>query len=82
MYIYKKKQQWKRICSKIEHIASHILKKNNLHLVDATKYSKKKFLAKYGDSFFVTVTKIFTEPSHSHPRREKASFKTSCQSST
>ncbi|MCI6524608.1 MAG: N-acetyltransferase [Bacilli bacterium] len=46
---------------RIEHIASHILKKNNLHLVDATKYSKKKFLAKYGDGFFDCITNCYKD---------------------
>lgn len=46
---------------RIEHIAKHILEKNKLTVVDTSKYSKKKFLDKYGDGFFNCITEAYSD---------------------
>lgn len=46
---------------RIEFIAQHILKKNNLTLVDTSKSSKKEFLKKYGDGFFDCITEAYSD---------------------
>ncbi len=64
---YQKEVDWvesaitlpKEVDPRIEHIADHILKKNDLHIVDTTKFSKKKFLKRYYDGFFDCITEAY-----------------------
>ena len=46
---------------RIVHIGEHILKKNNLHLVDTSLFSKKEFLKRYGDGFFDCITDAYSD---------------------